>query len=65
MEVLLMDSRENLQTVTYQRNLQIPQDRTPSTRNLWGQDGRKREVVRGGQGPRILWRGEKHCIGEN
>ena len=60
-----MESWENPQTGPYQRNLKFTQDRTPSRRKLWVQDGRKREVVQGGQGPRIGWRDEKHCSGEN
>ena len=62
--MLLLDSWEDPQTGPYQRNLQFPQDRTPSRSNLWGKYGRKLEVVQRGQGPKIGWRGEKHCSGE-
>ena len=62
--MLLLDSGENPKTGPYQLNLQFPQDKTQSRSNLWVKNRRKREVVRGGQGPRIGWRGEKQCSRE-
>ena len=64
-EVLLLDSWENPQAGPYQRNLQFLQDKTPSRSNHRGKNERKQEVVLGEKVPRIGWRGEKHCSGEN
>ena len=44
-KVPLLDSWENPQTGPYQSNLSFTQERTPIRSNLWGQDGRKQEVV--------------------
>ena len=48
-----LESWEDTQTWPYQRNLQFPQDSKPSRINLWGEYGRKRELVWRLQGPRI------------